>query len=85
MVLENTEFTILKNLLDRKFAYAQWDRMLLNKWHIRSRKIVSATEARLLFLYRYAVATWENSDSATNYLTENQLTAIFRRVQEIEC
>ena len=38
---------------------------------------------KLLFLYSYALSTWEYDDTAINYITELQVLSIINRVNHI--
>lgn len=39
-------------------------------------------QGKLLFLYAFALNTWEHSDSAHNYLTEKQVMFIINKVNQ---
>lgn len=84
-LLTITQYTALKARLDDQFACSWWDMAIHKKWRIRGSKktLVSPHDARILYLFKIVTDDWDPTDGAYNYITEKQVTQIFKKANEI--
>ena len=82
MWLTSTEYTNAYSKVLKTFAASQttsWQESIY-----KVRKGYKPNQGKLLFLYAYALSTWEHNDSAENYLTEKQVLAIISKVNQTQ-
>jgi hypothetical protein len=77
-VLTTTEINIVINKALKAFGTSTKNEMLNDIYGIRCS--CDPHEAELLWLYAYAMNTWDNT-SSDNYLTEAQMLKIVNKVQ----
>lgn len=77
--LTNAEFDQLYNKALCAFAQATEDEMTADIYRLR--KSCSTISADRLWLYVYALNSWDNTPGAVNYLTEDQVLSIISKVQ----
>lgn len=82
MNLTTAEYNVLADRLLKNFALAAKDGMLRHVWKTAGRG-VTKTEQRLLWLFVFALNTWDHDDEAINFLTEEQVISIFQKSNAI--
>lgn len=78
MQLTTTEFNMLKSSLLKRYSQAQALEATAKKYQTRY-LAENLLFTRELWLYAYAINFWEHSDTAYNYLTEQQMMKILSK------
>lgn len=81
MQLTATEYSTWYSKVLKEFAKTQtvaWQESVY-----KVRKNYSPVRAKMLFLFAYALNTWEHSDSAHNYLTEEEVQFIIAKTNSL--
>jgi hypothetical protein len=52
------------------------------EWVYKVNRKYDVAKAKLLFLYCYALSTWDTDETAVNYLTQEQMAAIINKASE---
>lgn len=81
MQLTASEYSTWYSNALKKFAASQnasWDKQVY-----RVNNKYQDSKGIKLFLYTYALSTWEHSDTAFNYLTEDQVLGIISKVNQL--
>lgn len=81
MILTLKEYNCLLDELLELFACAEYDQMIYEIWRIK--KGISKRNANLIWLYVFALNTWDHIDGAVNYMTELQMMSIFSKANNI--
>ncbi len=79
MTLTKAEYDQLYNTALCAFAERSHQEMVAEIYALR--KPCTECHAQLLWLYVYALRTWDNTDGAINYITEKQMLRILSKVQ----
>lgn len=79
MRLTVTEYNTVYQGILKKFADEQTHRFNENLYKISTAH--SPIRLKKLFLFCYALSTWDNSDTAYNYLTEVQMFNIVEKAK----
>lgn len=80
MQLTEKEFNTQRDKLFKKFASYQAAEMNNKVWKVGRSQHATA---RLLWLFVFAVNTWEHQDDTVNHLNETQLQLIFAKVNAL--
>lgn len=83
MILTTAEFNAKKNQLLTTYASTWLSDMQQQVWLTAPRGI-SKCNAKLLWLFIFALNTYTHSDTATNYITEDDIMKIFAKVNTIQ-
>lgn len=78
--LTNTEFCAAYCKAKEAFSNKSLAEMYADIYGIRREKATDTAER--LWLYMYALNTWNNDDTNNNYLTETQVAKIISKVQQ---
>lgn len=79
MTLTATEYDNAYNKALCNFAEVSEQEMTGTLYGMKKAK--TAFRAERLWLFIYALSTWENSDDAINYITDSQMMKILAKVQ----
>lgn len=77
MKLTEQEYNVAYSRILETFANAQLTQYQERTWRTVS---TGSKSVRMLWLFAWALNTWENDDSKTNYLTEKQVLAIIAKI-----
>lgn len=77
MILTTQEHSCAVDRLLEQFASSEYDQMITRVWQIRTG--VQKRTADLLWLYVFAINTWDHQDGAFNYMTEQQMMHILSK------
>lgn len=80
MQLTSTEYSTWYTKALKLFAASQqisWEQSVY-----KVRKGYKPYTGKMLFLFAYALSTWEHDDSATNYLTEKEVITIINKLNQ---
>lgn len=82
MILTISEYNCELDELLELFACAEYSQMINEIWRVKSG--VSKKDADLIWLFVFALNSWDHDDSAVNYLTEQQMMDILSRANSIQ-
>lgn len=82
MILTTAEFNRGKDKVLKLFSRLWYNDMLSNKW--RTVRTEKKADAKLVWLFTWALDTYTHSDSAENYITEDQVMHMFKKVNSIQ-
>jgi hypothetical protein len=78
MVLTDAEFDIAYNKALKTFSHACKNEMLADIYRLRGKGPAGPNR---IWLWVFALNTWDNTEGAINYLTEEQMLRIISKVQ----
>lgn len=82
MQLTTNEYNIGYNKCLQLFAEGTYKSMIAEWYTLQQLGRITFDQAKLLWLYSFALNTWDNTPGAVNYLTETQVVSIIARVHE---
>lgn len=82
MILTTAEFNSKRDQVLELFSRLWYNDMLANKW--RSTRTEKKKDAKLIWLFTWALDTYEHLSTAENYLIEDQVLHIFKKVNSIQ-
>lgn len=82
MTLTEQEFNQLSNKVLNVFSNLVVQRATARTWAFRPNGDLKQ-RAKLAWLYVFALNTWDNSDSAYNYITESQMLKMIESIHTI--
>lgn len=80
MILTKGEFNTGYSRALCAFADAAEQELIAERYGLK--KHCSSIRGELLWLFVYALNTWDHSDGAINYMTENQMHKILAKVKQ---
>lgn len=82
MILTTSEFNNKRDQVLKTFSNLWYTDMISSKWRLSREK--PKTNTKLLWLFVWALDTYEHSATAENYITEEQVLLIFKKVNSIQ-
>lgn len=82
MQLTIAEYNTGYNKVLKTFANSQTSSWESQVYKVRNN--YDPVKGKMLFLFAFALSTWEHSDSAANYLTEVQVLAIIKKTNQVK-
>lgn len=83
MILTTAEYNAKRNQLLKTYTEAWFSDMSSQVW-LSAPRGISKCNAKLLWLFVFTLNTYTHSDSATNYVSENDIMNIFAKVNTIQ-
>jgi hypothetical protein len=77
MILTTKEYNCAVDELLKLFACSEEDQMEFEIWRVR--RGIGRRMADVIWLFVFAINTWEHEDGAVNYMTEEQMMAILSK------
>lgn len=82
MILTTTEFNINRDKVLKTFARLWNNDKIASVW--KSARKDKKADAKLMWLFVWALDTYEHSNDVDNYITEAQLHTIFKKTNSIQ-
>ncbi len=82
MILTTAEYNHKRDQLLKLFSRLWYNDMISNVW--LTQRTEKKKDAKLVWLFVWALDTYEHSATADNYITEKQVADIFKKVNSIQ-